>query len=635
MQAIPIELVAAIFFLPLVSLVLITFFTRNVPKLSGYLTITTIGLGFLLSVWTFFTIAGLPKHGHLTAAFDWMVIGDTTLRLGIFVDPLTSIMLLVVTSVSLLVQIYSTAYMDGDPGYSRFYAYMSLFTASMLGLILADNLLMVFIFWELVGVCSYLLIGFWFQKPEAAAAAKKAFVVTRFGDLGFLVAILLIFSKAGTLDFQHLFEIIEGPEKAVVFAGGVLVWAALGIFSGAVGKSAQFPLHVWLPDAMEGPTPVSALIHAATMVAAGVYLVARSFPIFEAAPEALFTVAVIGTITAFVAATMGLVMHDFKRILAYSTVSQLGYMMMGLGVGSIAAGIFHLFNHAFFKAMMFLSAGSVHHAAHTYDIRKMGGLRRYMPITFSAMMIGSLSISGIFPFAGFWSKDEILNTALGNGYNIIYIFGLITAFMTAFYMFRLTFVAFMGEYRGGEAPEGGHSSDAHGHHSTPHESPAAMVIPLIVLMVPSVISGFANWNGNFAHFLGETAEVHVNWGVIFTSSLVAILGILTAYLSYIANVFPVAAIARAFSPIHAFLLNKYALDDLYEFIVIKLFLGLSNLLHLFDQYVVDGAVNGVASLTRGTGGQLRKVESGQVQGYALFIVVGVVAIVGGFMIFRG
>ncbi len=635
MQPIPNELVAAIFFLPLVSLVLITFVTRGIPKLSGYLTITTIGLAFLLSVWTFLTMTGLPHGEHLGGSFEWLVIGDTTLSLGIFVDPLTSIMLLVVTSVSLLVQIYSTAYMHGDPGYSRFYAYMSLFTASMLGLILADNLLMIFIFWELVGVCSYLLIGFWFKKPEAASAAKKAFVVTRFGDLGFLMAILLIFSRAHTLDFQHLFEIVEGPERAAIFGGGVLVWAAIGIFSGAVGKSAQFPLHVWLPDAMEGPTPVSALIHAATMVAAGVYLVARSFPLFEHAPEALFTVAVIGTITAFVAASMGLVMNDFKRILAYSTISQLGFMMMGLGVGNVVAGIFHLFNHAFFKAMMFLSAGSAHHAAHTYDIRKMGGLARYMPITFSAMMIGSLSIAGIFPFSGFWSKDEIMASALGGGYNVIYIFALITAFMTAFYMFRLTFVAFLGEYRGGEAPEGGHSSSDHGHHSTPHESPKAMALPLVVLMIPSIFSGFANMNGDFARFLGESAEIHVNWGVVFTSTTVAILGILTAYLSYVVKVFPVDAIARTFAPIHAFLLNKYGMDDLYNFLVQKVFVGFDHLLHMFDQYVVDGVVNGVATVTRGSGWQLRKVETGQVQSYALVIIVGVVAIVGGFMIFRG
>ncbi|MDP2727679.1 MAG: NADH-quinone oxidoreductase subunit L [Dehalococcoidia bacterium] len=634
MPPIPMELVAAIFFLPLVSLILITFFTRGIPKLSGYLTVTTIGLAFLLSVWTFLTMTGLAKGEHLSGTVNWVVIGDTTLHLGIFVDGLTSIMLLVVTSVSLLVQIYSTAYMHGDPGYSRFYAFMSLFTASMLGLILADNLLMIFIFWELVGVCSYLLIGFWFQKPEAASAAKKAFVVTRFGDLGFLMAILLLFSRTGTLDFQQLFEIVESPEKAAVLGAGVLTWAAIGIFSGAVGKSAQFPLHVWLPDAMEGPTPVSALIHAATMVAAGVYLVARSFPLFEHAPQALFTVAVIGTITAFIAATMGLVMNDFKRVLAYSTISQLGFMMMGLGVCSVVAGIFHLFNHAFFKAMMFLCAGSANHATHTYDIRKMGGLARYMPITFSAMMIGSLSISGIFPFSGFWSKDEILTEALGNGYNVIYIFGLITAFMTAFYMFRLTFVAFLGDYRGGEQPEGGHASSGHGH-ATPHESPAAMAIPLIVLAIPSIFSGFANINGDFARFLGEAGVVKVHWDVVFTSSTVAILGILTAYLSYVVKVVPVAAIARAFSPIHAFLLNKYAMDDLYNFIVEKVFMGINQLLNLFDQYVVDGAVNGVAGLTTSFGGQVRRLESGRVQGYALVIFVGLVAIVGGFLVFGG
>ena len=633
MPPIPIELVAAIFFLPLVSLLLITFWTRDLPRLSGYLTVATIGLAFVLSLWTFQTMSGLAGK-PIGVAIDWIVIGETELRLGIYVDGLTSIMLLVVTSVSLLVQIYSTAYLHGDPGYSRFYAFMSLFTASMLGLVLADNLLMVFFFWELVGVCSYLLIGFWFQKPEAAAAAKKAFVVTRFGDLGFLMAILLIFSRTHTLDFQELFHIVEGPERAAIFGGGLLTWVAIGIFSGAVGKSAQFPLHTWLPDAMEGPTPVSALIHAATMVAAGVYLVARSFPLFEHAPEALTTVAIIGTITAFIAASMGLVMHDFKRILAYSTISQLGYMMMGLGVGSVVAGIFHLFNHAFFKAMMFLCAGSAHHAAHTYDIRKMGGLRRYMPITYWTMMIGSLSIAGIFPLSGFWSKDEILGEALGQGYPIIYVFGLITAFMTAFYMFRLNFVAFHGEFRGGEPAEGEHGSGHHGEHSL-HESPAAMTVPLMILAVPSVVSGFANLNGDFARFLGESGVIKLHWDVIFTSSAVALLGILTAYLSYVAKVIPVDAIARTLPHIHGFLLNKYAMDDFYGFIVEKVFLGISRLAHLFDQYIVDGIVDGVATLVTSFGGQVRQLQSGQVQGYALVIFVGVIAIVGGFLIFGG
>ncbi|MCL0057859.1 NADH-quinone oxidoreductase subunit L, partial [Dehalococcoidales bacterium] len=376
----PYQLVWLIFLLPVFSFIIISFilrpFFKHQPKLSGYTTIASLLGSFGLSIWALISVLAIPERELLIPDISWVVIeGEITIHLGLIVDSLTVVMLIVITVVSLMVQIYSLGYMRGDPGYHRYFAFMSLFTASMLGLVMADNLLLLFVFWELVGLCSYLLIGFWFHRPAAAAAAKKAFIITRLGDFGFLVAILALFLHTGTFDIAELHRLaITGA-----LAGTTLTWVAIGIFAGAVGKSAQFPLHTWLPDAMEGPTPVSALIHAATMVAAGVFLVARMYPLFAHSAEALTIVAIIGGVTALFAATMGLVMTDIKRVLAYSTVSQLGYMMLGLGVGGIAIGIIHLFNHAFFKALLFLGAGSVNHATGTFDIREMGGLRRVMP----------------------------------------------------------------------------------------------------------------------------------------------------------------------------------------------------------------------------------------------------------------
>ncbi len=406
---------------------------------------------------------------------QWAVIGSLNIHIGVLVDALTAVMVVVVTFVSLMVQIYSQGYMKGDPGYPRYYAFMSLFTACMLGLVLANNILFMFVFWEGVGLGSYLLIGFWFHKPSAANAAKKAFIVTRAGDFGFLAAILLLYAQTGTFDTQTLYNLVATG----ALAGSVLTWVAIGIFAGAAGKSAQFPLHVWLPDAMEGPTPVSSLIHAATMVAAGVFLVARFYPLFQHSAEAMTTVAVIGAFTAIFAASMGLVMNDIKRVLAYSTISQLGYMMLGLGVGSVAIGIFHLFTHAFFKCLLFLGSGSVNHGTGTFDMRLMGGLRKVMPWTYATFVIGSLSLAGIWPLAGFWSKDQILVAALTNN-PVLFTLAIVTVFMTAFYMFRAVFMTFHGEYKGGAIPEhGGHDEPSHG----PHESPAVMVAPMVVLAV--------------------------------------------------------------------------------------------------------------------------------------------------------
>ena len=427
---IPEAAVWLIFFLPLASFVLIALVIRPFFKqhsiAAGHLTVLAIGASLVLSLWALGSVVSadesqLGKHGEVDwSPHSWLTVGNFDFALGILMDPLTAIMLVVVTGVSLMVQVYSVGYMRGDQGYARYFAYMSLFTASMIGLVLASNIVQLYVFWELVGLCSYLLIGFWYDRPAAAAAAKKAFIITRIGDLGFLLAIMYLFFNSGSFEAQGLNSLVITDIYTAVAVGGVvtsgvITWIALGIFAGAVGKSAQFPLHTWLPDAMEGPTPVSALIHAATMVAAGVFLVARFFPVFEASTTAMNTVAVIGGITAIFAASMGLVMFDIKRVLAYSTISQLGFMMLALGVGAYSAAIFHLFTHAFFKALLFMCSGSVGHATGTFDMRYMGGLRRVMPWTYATFLIGGLSLAGIFPLAGFWSKDEILTTRMGPG----------------------------------------------------------------------------------------------------------------------------------------------------------------------------------------------------------------------------
>jgi len=622
----PYQLVWLIFLLPFFSFALISLFFRpflnHKPKLGSYITIASLTGSFGLSVWALIEVLAAPGHQLPIPDINWVIIeGGITIHLGLMVDSLTAVMLIVVSLVSLMVQIYSQGYMHGDPGYHRYFAFMSLFTGSMLALVLADNLLFLYVFWEMVGLCSYLLIGFWFHRPAAANAAKKAFIVTRLGDFGFLAAILLLFFNTGTFDIAELHTLaITG-----VLAGTTLTWAAIGIFAGAVGKSAQFPLHVWLPDAMEGPTPVSALIHAATMVAAGVFLVARTFPLFSHSVEALTTVAVIGGFTAIFAATMGLVMTDIKRVLAYSTISQLGYMMLGLGVGGIAIGIFHLFNHAFFKALLFLGAGSVNHATGTFDMREMGGLRKFMPWTYATFVIASLSIAGIWPLSGFWSKDEILAASLQNQ-PILFYLAMLTVFMTAFYMFRVVFLTFSGEYRGG-------SAEAHG---KPHESPLVMVTPMVVLAILSVVSGFWNVTGAFGQFMGH-GETHSFvegfFGILahplpWLSLILAGLGILLAYAMYSAKRLSAERIGSRFKSLYTLFYRKYWFDELYEGVVVRIVLlkGLFAGFQLFDSYGVDGAVNGVASGAIATGRALRKAHTGQLQLYGLFIGIGILAI---------
>ncbi len=619
-----------IFLLPLFSLIIISFvlrpFFNHRPKLSGYVTIGAIGIACAFSFWVLAEVFGAPGHKLEIPDIQWVVIGDLSVHVGLMVDSLTAVMVVVVTVVSLMVQIYSQGYMHGDPGYHRYFAFMSLFTACMLGLVMADNLVFMFLFWEGVGLGSYLLIGFWFHRPSAADAAKKAFIVTRFGDLGFLAAILLLFYHTGTFDIAEL----HGLAIAGVLAGTTLTWVAIGIFAGAVGKSAQFPLHVWLPDAMEGPTPVSSLIHAATMVAAGVFLVARMFPLFAHSEVALTTVAVIGGFTAIFAASMGLVMTDIKRVLAYSTISQLGYMMLGLGVGGVAIGIFHLFNHAFFKCLLFLGAGSVNHSTGTFDMREMGGLRKAMPWTYATFLIASLSISGIWPLSGFWSKDEIVVSSFANN-PILFYLAMITVFVTAFYMFRAVFLTFGGEYRGG-------ASSSHGGHEGGklHESPAVMVVPLVILAILAVFSGWLNATGAFGEFLGH-GEVHGFaegfFGILthplpLISLLLAGLGIFLAYAMYSAKWLSAEVAGRIFKPFYTLFSRKYWFDELYERVIVVRVLvdGIFAGLDFFDARVVDGAVNGAASGTEGAAKGMRRIQTGQLQVYAMAIAVGVVAI---------
>ncbi len=637
---IPHQFVWLIFLLPLFSFLIIGLFIRPFvrleSKVAGYITIVAIGGSFVLSLWAFFSVMSAPHHEIPIPDVGWVIIEDgITVHLGLIVDSLTAVMLIVVTLVSLMIQIYSQGYMHGDPGYHRYYAWMSLFTASMLGLVLADNLLFLYVFWELVGLCSYLLIGFWFHRPSAADAAKKAFIVTRLGDFGFLAGILFLFLKTGTFDITELHELaITGA-----LAGTTLTWAAIGIFSGAVGKSAQFPLHVWLPDAMEGPTPVSALIHAATMVAAGVFLVARMFPLFEHSIEALTTVAIIGGVTAIFAASMGLVMTDIKRVIAYSTISQLGYMMLGLGAagigiangghatleaakGAAAIGIFHLFNHAFFKALLFLGAGSVNHATGTFDIRLMGGLRKVMPWTYATFLTAALSLAGIWPLSGFWSKDEILAISLENQ-PAMFALALITVFMTAFYIFRVLFLTFGGEYRGGDP-------QAHGH---PHESPPVMIVPMVVLAILAVVSGFWNVTGQFSEFMGHHAHAPGFFGILtqvlpWISLIVAGSGILLAYAMYSAKWISAERVGSMFQPLYTLFLRKYWFDELYENIIVRKALvgGFFAGVQQVDTYGVDGTVNGVADGTIASGRAIRRTQTGQLQLYGLVIGIGIVAI---------
>jgi NADH-quinone oxidoreductase subunit L len=642
--------------LPLLAFLLIVFVTRRSKQLSAAVAIVAIAIATILAYLVFFQVLNTGATDHYE--FNWLRLlpggvpqgeTETFLRLGIAVDPLAAIMLVVVTTVSLVVQIYSRSYMiehgHYDPGYSRFFAYLSLFTFSMLAVVLANNLLFLFIGWELVGLSSYLLIGFWYEREPRPGvhllapwiAAKKAFITTRVGDVGFLIGLIVLWNTGGTLQMSQLFEEAERHTGNLFQIGilgqPILFWACLGLFAGAVGKSGQFPLHVWLPDAMEGPTPVSALIHAATMVAAGVYLVARTFPLFQAVPQALTVVAVIGGFTAIFAATMGLVNNDIKRVLAYSTVSQLGYMMLALGAGSVAAGMFHLFTHAFFKALLFLAAGSVIHAVGTNDIREMGGLRRYMPWTWATMGIGALSLAGFPLFSGFWSKDEILATAAEGAGPILLAFGVITVFLTAFYTFRMFFLTFHGTYRG--APTEVHHAlgeTTDPHQGALHESDWWMIGPLVVLAIPALVVGF--WgapppfgSNGFQRFLEgpEFHELAANWTLAGVGAVLAVVGIVLAWTMYGARAFVAEPLTRLGS-VYNLLWRRYYIDEFYMWLIDKLAIGVAYAVALFDRQGLDGLVNGIAG-TFGQGGRaLRILQTGRVQNYGLVLFGGMAMI---------
>lgn len=614
-------------FLPFLAFLLIVFVTKRSKRLSSTISIlailTSLGMSIAIGI-------GVIRSGSLIVdnpvinTVNWLSIGGLHIDFGTIIDPLAAMMLFVVTLVASMVQIYSIGYMHGDPGFSRYYAYQSLFASSMLGMVLATNLLQLFIFWELVGLCSYLLIGFWFTKVSAREAAKKAFITTRVGDFGLLLGILFIYTKFGTLDFfgpgSLSAQIGSGFQDFMVIGGvSYLTLMAILVFIGPIGKSGQFPLHVWLPDAMEGPTPVSALIHAATMVVAGVFLVARMFFFFDAAsPLALQTVAYIGAFTAIFAASIAIAQDDIKRILAYSTLSQLGYMMFALGVGSLTASMFHLMTHAFFKALMFLGAGSVIHAlAGKQNIWDMGGLWKRMPITGTTFFIGVLAIAGVPPLAGFFSKDEILHAALHNGYTGIFVLGLFTAFLTAFYMSRLFFVAFMGE----EKPE---------NKEIVHESPWVMTIPLIILAFFSIVGGWvALPEQNFGFYIhyGEWVHAGIDWTVAIVSIIAGVLGIGLAYMIYEKRVIKPENIVARFPGVYKLLKNKYYIDEIYLWFIHKVMDGIvAKVLYWFDLYIVDGIVNGLAAITRGSGRVLRRTTTGQIQTYALVLFFAVVVI---------
>lgn len=603
----------------------------------------------------------IQGHTLYTYTFEWAQAGLFHLNMGFVIDHLTSLMLVIVTTVAFLVQIYTDGYMAHDPSYVRFYAYLSLFTSSMLGLVVSPNLVQIYIFWELVGMCSYLLIGFWFDRKGAADACQKAFVTNRVGDFGLLLGLLGLYWATGTFEFTEMGEKLTQLVESGGLSVGLAILFAILVFMGPAAKSAQFPLHVWLPDAMEGPTPISALIHAATMVAAGVFLIARMFPVFEEIPEVMNTIAWTGAFTAFLGASIAITQNDIKKGLAYSTVSQLGYMVMGMGVGAYGAGLFHLMTHAYFKAMMFLGSGSVIHGMEevvghdpdvAQDMRVMGGLRKYMPITAITFFIGTLAISGIPPFAGFWSKDEILASTF-KANPILWGIGFLTAGITAFYMFRMYFTTFEGDFRGTDKKlvsnvkaensvgKEAQVDDGHGHHhaSKPHESPITMTFPLIVLAIPSILIGLVGTPlGNyFEYFIhapsekltevpveGFTPEFFLMGG---SSVGIGLIGISFAILMYLQKKIDPSAIAKSIEPLYKLSKNKWYIDEIYEAIFVIGSRRLARQVLEVDAKIVDGLVNLAGFVTVVTGEGLKYFENGKAQFYALVIFIGVLGFV--------
>jgi len=564
-----------------------------------------IGTVVLSFTWALKTVLALGDERYSEHYFDWIVAGGFKVGCDFVVDRLTAVMLLVVTGVGSLIHIYSTGYMEHEGGYYRFFAYLNLFMFFMLTLVLAANYLLLFVGWEGVGLCSYLLIGFWFRKKSATNAGNKAFIVNRIGDFGFSLAMLLIVVNFGSLDFGAVFA--AAPNKPEV-----LTTIAMLLLIGACGKSAQFPLYVWLPDAMEGPTPVSALIHAATMVTAGVYMIARSFPIYIHAPAALEWVALIGLFTAVFAATIGLAQNDIKKVFAYSTVSQLGYMFLGVGAGAFSSGIYHLVTHAFFKALLFLGAGSVIHAvAGEQDMRQMGGLRKMIPVTFWTMLCAAVAISGVPPTSGFYSKDSILLAAYHHA-PWMYWVGVITAGMTAFYVFRAMFMTFFGEYRG---------------HAHPHEAPRVMTVPLVILALLSLFGGYLSVPTWLEKFF-PTLEAPEDFALVAISVIAGGLGIGLAFLMY-RNPGLADSLARNLGVIYRTVCNKYYVDEIYDALIVKPIVKGSRLVlwRGVDAGLIDGTVNGVGSQAQGLGGWLKLFQSGNIRSYATWVVFGSVILV--------
>jgi NADH-quinone oxidoreductase subunit L len=668
--------------LPLIGFVANAAWGRRLSKaVSGTVACGVMIGSFLLSAAAVAQLIGLPveRRSVVQQAYTWITSADLNVGLTFRLDPLSAVMILVVTGIGSLIHIYSTAYMheESDAEFARYFSYLNLFAALMLVLVLGANFLVMFVGWEGVGLCSYLLIGFWYEKKSASNAGKKAFIVNRIGDFGFLLGMLLVFVRFGTLDFQDIAHALAGmaPENGF----GVLSLATLLLFVGATGKSAQIPLYVWLPDAMEGPTPVSALIHAATMVTAGVYMIGRNAALFSAAPETLLVVAVIGTATALMAGTIGLVQNDIKRVLAYSTVSQLGYMFLAMGVGAFAAGIFHLYTHAFFKALLFLGSGAVIHAlSGEQDLRRMGGLKDQLPLTYWTFLIGAIAIAGVPGLAGFFSKDEILFRTYASGHLVLWSVGLMTSLLTAIYMFRLVFLAFHGAPSDASAGPA-HPEDeepaahqAHGlgaQHNAPstnsqppapdtrtghpasgtrhplHDAPAAMAVALVVLAVGSVVAGYAglpavlgggDWFGRFLEPSFHVTTAHepggggVELALMVLSSGVALAGIGIALYFFLRNRSAAAALADRFSGAYRLLLNKYYVDEAYDATVVQplRILSAEGLWKIVDTRIIDGTVNGIGRFVSGSSEILRRTQSDSVRAYAASLFLGAVAVLG-------
>ncbi|MBI5059323.1 NADH-quinone oxidoreductase subunit L [candidate division KSB1 bacterium] len=633
------ELVYLVPLFPLIGVVLNTLVLRHVKEpVPGVVAAGMIGASFVVTVGTFFQMLGMSAADRRfeQELFTWIAAGRFEAAAAFLIDPLSLVMMLVVTGVSFLIHIYSIGYMHGDEGFRKFFIYLNLFVFFMLLLVMGNNYLLMFVGWEGVGLCSYLLIGFWYTDEAKASAGKKAFIVNRIGDFGFLLAIFLIWSTFGTLQFTKVMPMAQ----VYPVGAGVITTICLLLFTGAVGKSAQFPLYVWLPDAMAGPTPVSALIHAATMVTAGVYMVVRSNFFFSLSPVASETVAIVGAGTAIFAATIGLVQNDIKKVLAYSTVSQLGFMFLAAGVGAYVAAIFHLMTHAFFKGLLFLGSGSVIHGmSGEQDIRQMGGLKSKMPATYLTFAIGTLAIAGVPGLAGFFSKDEILWKTFEHEHYVLWIVALCAAFCTAFYMFRLLYLTFFGKFRGSKAAE---------HHV--HESSKVMTVPLMVLAGLSIIGGYIGLphalggHNRFEEWLkpvmqpeGEGIEELVvmhtptaEYVLMILSVAVALTGIYLAYSWYMKKSALVESLGKSGG--HHLLLNKYWVDQIYDTVISKPIVAGSELLaKYFDQGTIDGLVNGIGSFFTGVGGVVRQVQTGVVQNYALFMGLGVLVLLTVFM----